>query len=170
MRHEGGNRPDGGYVHDPRDPGGETKYGISKRAHPDVNIRALTRDQAAEIYYKEYWLPLSLDKVRDPVIATEVFDTATNTGTGRAARILQESLNLLNRREGRGRMRVDGRVGPITLQNVEYWTRKDREALLALLNVKQGSFYLGLIQRRPTMIYALRSWMRRCLPPSLVTQ
>ncbi|WP_425526518.1 glycosyl hydrolase 108 family protein [Xanthomonas oryzae] len=46
---------EGGYVNDPRDPGGETQWGISKRAYPELNIRALTRDQAIEIYRRDYW-------------------------------------------------------------------------------------------------------------------
>ena len=37
---------EGGYSNDPRDPGGETRYGISKRAYPDVNIATLTLEQA----------------------------------------------------------------------------------------------------------------------------
>ena len=48
---------EGGYVNDPRDPGGETNFGISKRSYPDVDIRALTKPQAIEIYRKDYWLP-----------------------------------------------------------------------------------------------------------------
>ena len=41
---------EGGYVNDPRDPGGETKYGIAKRSYPGVDIRNLTRAQAVGIW------------------------------------------------------------------------------------------------------------------------
>ncbi len=43
-----------GYVNDPDDPGGETKFGISKRSYANLNIKDLTREQAAEIYYRDF--------------------------------------------------------------------------------------------------------------------
>jgi lysozyme family protein len=46
---------EGGYVDHPDDPGGETKYGISKRSYPEVNIAALTLDKAKAIYREDYW-------------------------------------------------------------------------------------------------------------------
>jgi lysozyme family protein len=52
---------EGGYVDDPNDPGGETKYGISKREYPSLNISALTIDDAKAIYLRDYWAPLGLD-------------------------------------------------------------------------------------------------------------
>lgn len=46
---------EGGYVNDKYDAGGETKFGISKRAYPDLDIINLTIEQAKDIYYKDYW-------------------------------------------------------------------------------------------------------------------
>src|SRR4030067_2776049 len=46
---------EGGYVIDPLDPGGETKYGISKRAYPEINIPSLTTEQGKAIYMGDYW-------------------------------------------------------------------------------------------------------------------
>jgi lysozyme family protein len=48
-------RWEGGLSQDPDDPGGTTKYGISARAHPEVDVRNLTLEDAKEIYRKEYW-------------------------------------------------------------------------------------------------------------------
>ena len=48
---------EGGYVDHPSDPGGETKYGIAKRSHPKEDIKNLTKERAAEIYEKDYWIP-----------------------------------------------------------------------------------------------------------------
>ena len=47
---------EGGYVNAPQDPGGETKFGISKRAYPNVDIKNLSRKQAIKIYYDDYWI------------------------------------------------------------------------------------------------------------------
>jgi Glycosyl hydrolase 108/N-acetylmuramoyl-L-alanine amidase len=46
---------EGGYVNNPADPGGETKFGICKRYHPDVDIKNLSREGAMAIYAREYW-------------------------------------------------------------------------------------------------------------------
>lgn len=48
---------EGGYVNDPNDPGGETKYGISKRFYPRVDIKNLTKDDAKKIFVKDYFNP-----------------------------------------------------------------------------------------------------------------
>ena len=53
--HEWGRRADGGYTNDPTDAGGETRWGISKRAHPDVDIESLSLEGALEIYRSAYW-------------------------------------------------------------------------------------------------------------------
>ena len=57
---------EGGYVFNPIDPGGETNYGISKRAHPDEDIKNLTLARAMEIYKKEYWDFYKLDDLSMP--------------------------------------------------------------------------------------------------------
>lgn len=52
-------KKEGGYSNDPDDPGGETNFGISKRYHPDVDIKNLTATDAAKIYFSEYWMALA---------------------------------------------------------------------------------------------------------------
>lgn len=79
---EWGNKKDGGYTNDPVDPGGETKWGISKRAHPSLDIKNLTFTQACEIYYNEYWKPTKCDE-KDLALAVATFDTAVNCGVAR---------------------------------------------------------------------------------------
>lgn len=70
-------------TNDPRDPGGLTKWGISKRANPDLDIEALSEEQAKAIYKERYW-----DKVggsaQHPAVALVAFDTAVNMGVSRA--------------------------------------------------------------------------------------
>lgn len=73
---------EGGYVNHPDDPGGETKWGISKRSYPHLSIKNLTRDDAISIYRNDYWerVPTTLpDGLR-----WMVFDTAVNSGVQRA--------------------------------------------------------------------------------------
>ena len=78
---------EGGYSNDPNDPGGETKYGISKRSYPELDIRKLTLKQAKEIYYQNYWLKSGCDKLPFPFNIV-VFDTSVNMGRRRAMEFL----------------------------------------------------------------------------------
>lgn len=89
---------------DPRDPGGLTRYGISKRAHPTVDVRNLTLAQAKQIYLERYWLPLHADAMPEAV-AVQVFDAAVNHGIKPAVRMMQRALGVT----------VDGVIGPVTL-------------------------------------------------------
>ena len=73
---------EGGYVNHPKDPGGETKYGISKRAYPKLNIRDLTIQDAVRIYYDDYWED-EWNKLGFPLAAC-MLDTAVNMGKKRA--------------------------------------------------------------------------------------
>lgn len=55
-----------GYVNDPRDPGGETAFGLSKAANPDLDMTTLTLEQAVTRYRERYWSPYGLDHEADP--------------------------------------------------------------------------------------------------------
>lgn len=76
---EWGNRSDGGYTNDPTDPGGETKYGISKREYPNVDIQGLTLPDAMAIYLSDYWNANSLDSKPFPY-SVALMDSAVNNG------------------------------------------------------------------------------------------
>jgi len=80
---------EGGYSNDPRDPGGETKFGICKRSYPELDISKLTLKQAKEIYYQNYWLKAGCDKTIYPLNII-VFDTAVNMGRSMAEKLLNE--------------------------------------------------------------------------------
>lgn len=98
---------EGGYSNDARDPGGETKFGVSKRSYPTEDIKALTLDRAKAIYRKDFWGPAGCDAVPDAV-KFDLFDTAVNSGASRAIKLLQAAVGALE----------DGQLGPKTLQAV----------------------------------------------------
>ena len=80
---------EGGYVNDPNDLGGETKYGISSRAYPYLDIKNLTIEDAKKIYYEDYWLKAGCDELAPPFDII-IFDTAVNMGRGMANKLLDE--------------------------------------------------------------------------------
>ncbi len=71
---------EGGYVNDPDDPGGETKFGISRRNYPTVDIKGLTKDGAAAIYYRDFWQKYKLDSVEDPRMRAKEFNMGVLMG------------------------------------------------------------------------------------------
>ncbi len=83
LPHEVKDMKTGSYTNIPGDLGGETKWGISKKAHPNVDIKNLTLEGAMEIYYNEYWKTTVAPALEYP-FCTVVFDTAVLCGTGRA--------------------------------------------------------------------------------------
>ncbi|MFQ5479794.1 MAG: glycoside hydrolase family 108 protein [Thermodesulfobacteriota bacterium] len=81
---------EGGYVYDARDPGGETKWGISRRTYPTLDIKDLTKQEAEDIYRHDYWEKLGCDNLLWPVNLV-VFDTAVNMGGARAKDFLSRT-------------------------------------------------------------------------------
>ena len=77
---------EGGYVNDPDDPGGETKFGISKRSFPKEDIKNLSVGRAKEIYRENYWKAIDGDSLVSP-LDLYLMDTAVNCGVGTARRI-----------------------------------------------------------------------------------
>lgn len=101
---EGGSK----YTNDPDDSGGETKYGISKKAFPHLDIKNLTEEQAISIYKKKYFVPCKIDLIKDEFLALHVFDFSVTSSTSRAIKILQSVAGVL----------VDGIIGNQTLSKV----------------------------------------------------
>lgn len=92
------------FENDPDDRGGATKYGIDQRSHPNVNIRTLTRKQAAQIYWDEYWTRVRAEDLPAGV-GEIVADIAVNNGIDRAGRWLQQAVG----------ENIDGKIGPMTV-------------------------------------------------------
>lgn len=84
---------EGGYVNDPKDKGGETKYGISKKSYPNEDIANLTIDRAKKIYKRDYWDRCKCDSIPD-CLSVALFDFAVHSGTKLAIKKLQESLGV----------------------------------------------------------------------------
>lgn len=86
---------EGGYVNDPEDLGGETKYGISKKTYPTTNIKDLTVEQAKEIYWQDWWDKYKVGRISHVPLATKLFDLSINMGAARAKSLLREALNAI---------------------------------------------------------------------------
>ena len=139
---------EGGYVNDPKDLGGETKYGITKRFYPDVDIKNLTIEQATDIYKSDYW-----DKNKVESLPQNLwhiyFDMCVNMGKRTAVKVLQRAA------VNKGRdIEVDGGLGPMTigaLKGVE----------LDRVRAFRVKYYVDLITARPEQEKFYLGWFRR---------
>jgi len=95
---------EGGYIHDKRDPGGETNMGISKKSYPNLDIKNITREQAIAIYRKDFWNKIKGDSLPYP-IALQLFDMAVNCGVSQAVKMLQKVVGT----------KQDGVIGFVTI-------------------------------------------------------
>lgn len=165
---------EGGYVNNPNDPGGETKYGISKRQYPLENIKDLTKERAKEIYYQDYWLPLialmNLDKSYDkfqamitPIII-KLFDISVNMGLSKATKIFQRGLRVAYPFHP---IVDDGIYGDLTKDmffdflDIALNSKCMIHYLLVALRCEQAGVYREIVARDPTQNIFLDGWLKR---------
>ncbi|MBF0415611.1 MAG: peptidoglycan-binding protein [Magnetococcales bacterium] len=139
---------EGGYCNDAKDPGGETNFGISKRAYPSVDIARLTRERAAEIYRRDYWQKVRGDDL-PAAVAMVVFDAAVNQGVPRASSMLQETVGAL----------TDGVIGGETLKALG---KKDPASIVQDFMARRACHYANIVSKTPSSSKFLFGWYRRC--------
>ena len=137
-----------GYVNDPNDRGGETKYGIAVNANPDVDVTNLNLEQAMEIYFNKYWLANKCDCLQYPLNVLH-FDGCINHGGTRAIKFLQTSLGIEE---------PTGNFGPKTEElsancNLIVVCNK-------ICDIREG-FYRRIVQKNPSQQKFLNGWLRR---------
>ena len=107
---------EGGYVNHPKDPGGETNLGVTKRVYEEwggqKNMKDLTVEDVAPIYKKNYWGRAKCDQLPSG-LDLAVFDWSVNSGVGRAVKKLQKMIGTV----------ADGGIGPNTLKSLEEYIR-----------------------------------------------
>lgn len=133
---------EGGYVNHPDDPGGETKFGISKRSYPQLDIARLTLEKAAAIYERDYWLKVQADRFPAGV-ALLLFDGAVNQGAVTAVQLLQKAL----------KVSPDGIAGPITRAEAI----RQMPTVIDFYAAERARYYALL----PTIQTFGRGWYRR---------
>lgn len=148
---------EGGYSDDPSDKGGETNYGaknfgISKKSHPDEDIKGMTLERATEIYRSDYWMPIRGDDLPGGVDYV-VFDSAVNHGAKSAGIFLQRASN-----RQIGTLTTDGIIGDMTIRNV---ARCERSGLICDILRERDIFYRKIIARDLTQETFMRGWQNR---------
>tara|TARA_B100000401_G_scaffold364570_1_gene262570 strand:+ start:129 stop:638 length:510 start_codon:yes stop_codon:yes gene_type:complete len=142
---------EGGYVNHPKDPGGETNLGVTKRVYQEhggtKDMKDLLVEDVAPIYKKGYWDKMKCDDIPSGLDLC-LFDFGVNAGPGRAAKFLQSMIGTT----------VDGGIGPNTLAKLEEYIREngEHEAVNKYQEMRQ-KYYENL----STFATFGRGWTRR---------
>ena len=141
---------EGGYVNDPSDLGGETNYGITKRFYPDVDIKNLTREQAKDIYKRDYW-----DKNRVESLPENLwhifFDMSINMGRKTAVKILQRAAANKGRK-----VDIDGGLGPATIKAL-------KGVEVERVRAYRVKYYADLVTQKPEQDKFYFGWFKRSM-------
>ncbi len=124
-------------------------------------MRSLLEPLVRVFYLKHFWERAGLSLLDDQAVANEVYDTGINVGLEPAARFLQEAAGAVNWGTGVLAPDVDGRLGPATAAAVNALCRKRniRDALLVDLNIRQGVWYQGIVERDQGQKANYRGWL-----------
>ena len=144
---------EGGYVNSSADPGGETKYGISKRSYPNLNIRQLSLKDAQKIYFCDYWLKGKFEQIPDENVASQLFDLSVNLGIRATTIVLQRALRSVGIN-----VVEDGLLGSQTLSGVIFSKPSN---LLAAIKSEAAGYYRLIAAKNPQQQKFLNGWLNR---------
>lgn len=147
---------EGGYVNDPRDPGGETNHGVTVNVAREFGYKGpmkdLTKEQAFEIYNENYIKKPGFTGVieQSHAVGEKLVDAGVNTGPARPSRWFQTALNALNRNQkDYADIQVDGKVGPASIAAYNSLVKvrgkvRACQLIVKLMDAQQAMHYLSL--------------------------
>jgi lysozyme family protein len=160
---------EGGYVNDPKDPGGETYKGIARnmnkkwdgwaiidaqKAQPDfpanLDSNSNLAAKIAAFYQANYWAKIGGDKIANDDIGFSIFDFAVNAGTGASIMLAQKVVSAVQ----------DGVMGDDTLAKINAPGQPD---FIAAFTVAKISRYVSIVEKRPSSEKYFFGWVRRAL-------
>lgn len=150
----GGDMVNGGLHTDPADPGGTTKWGISQRSHPILDVSTLTLEQASTIYKVEYWGSAAC-LLMPASIAVAHFDCAVIMGAASANKVLQSKLGVSQ----------DGKIGPYgeTLAAMMQFVAKAGAPALAVAIIRRRQRLHVMSEKAKDRWNFLAGWSDRCI-------
>lgn len=155
---------EGGYSNHPKDKGGPTKYGITQKTlsawmgrHCEaVDVIALTKKTAYEIYEHNYFIAPKLNSLPEP-IQPILFDMSINHGTERAVKLLQEVLLAHGKNIGK----IDGQIGKLTISASKCAYELLGNDLINTLVTRRKAFYKSIVEHDPKQAVFINGWLAR---------
>ena len=147
LSHEGGDT----YTNDTLDHGGATKYGISQKAYPELDIRNLDEGQAKEIYRRDYWNRVKGDEIQSQIVAETIFDVCVNMGVAGGSKLAQKTLAIEP---------ADGIIGPQSLASIN---ATDDDLFIAKFALAKIQRYTEICRDDSSQKKYLLGWLNRTL-------
>lgn len=132
------------------DAGGETKYGITKRSYPHLDIKNITEDQAKEIYKRDYWNRICGDRIEVQTVSESIFEAAVNMGVKTASKMVQLAIGA----------DPDGIIGDKTIAKLNNTDAATFKALFTLATIAR---YAHICNTDRTQSKFLLGWINRVL-------
>lgn len=142
---------EGGYKNDPDDTGGETNMGIAQNAHPNEDIKNMTRERANAIYYRDYYKWNGLNKLPYPIRGF-VVDYGLPTYPQYAIETVHKILGLPPK---------SNIIGSTTLGKFENYTDEDYNNFLEKYKKEMKQHFNEVVQKAPHKQKFLRGWLNR---------
>jgi lysozyme family protein len=141
---------EGGYVNNPNDKGGPTKYGITQADMPGVNMQTLSQTDAIAYYRAHYWKDL-YSQITSQLVAEKIFDMGVLMGVGTAVKLLQLTI--------KNSMMIvpDGAFGPQTLTDVN----QIGDALLGSYRTVLLNHAINIVNNNPNDGGFIQGWITR---------
>jgi len=149
---------EGGYSFDPKDAGGETKFGISKHSYPDLDIKNLTEREAVDIYYRDFWLANNYFAIENQYIAEQALDLAINVGSKIANKIIQIAYNFYAKcLTDCYILSIDGIIGNKTIDSLNHIETMGQNAILLVIIERIAAAYYVKLKKS----YYTNGWLNR---------
>lgn len=135
---------------DSADSGGLTRFGISQKAYPSLDIKSLTIEQSQDIYKRDYWDLIKGDSITDQDIANSIFDFGVNAGVGTSSKLAQKVVGVDQ----------DGSIGNDTIYAINTFNPKVFIPEFKLAKIER---YTRILDKDPTQIKFYKGWIKRSL-------
>lgn len=143
------------YTNNPSDLGGPTKYGISERAYPHLDIENLTLEEALPIYKSDYWDKYKLGLILKQSLANKIFLMLINMNPSSATVCVQSAINAVG-----GVVIMDGIFGTKTLTSLNL---APQDWLMDRIRLELCKHYAGRVRDNKTQITNLEGWIWRAI-------
>ena len=143
---------------------GGTKYGIACAYNPGVDIKNLTKDQAARIYQNRECKEIRMSELNGQVTPTFILDLAVNMGVEMAIKLMGTTINILNPLDKQIKFNDVMTDEMVNWYNENTKTRDGQILFFSVLTLTAIDRYVYIVESNKKQSVWLLGWIRRAIP------